>query len=137
MGNINAKRDWSDFEDFIDGVWKMLNQTAPKDYVLSSNETHTIREFIEKALKHAGIDGAWHGDAQQETFIISPEFAKKNNIHSRTLIKINPKFYRPAEVELLLGDSTLARNELGWAPKISFNHLVERMVKHDIDHFKS
>jgi GDPmannose 4,6-dehydratase len=136
LGNLDAKRDWSDSEDFVDGVWKMLNQTKPKDYVLSSNETHTIREFIEKAFEYANIKGIWHGNGQEEQMSVSTEYAIKNEIQSSVLIKINPKFYRPAEVELLLGDSTPARKELGWNPKISFDNLVERMVKYDIDNFK-
>jgi len=92
LGNLDAKRDWSDSEDFVEGVWKIMNQEKPKDYVLSSNETHTIREFINKSFHHAGIQGVWH--------------------------------------------STPAREELGWKPKISFDNLVERMVKYDIDNFK-
>jgi len=136
LGNLDAKRDWSDSEDFVDGVWKMLNQDKPKDYVLSSNETHTIREFINKSFICAGIEGVWHGHGQDEQMSVSTEYAIKNEIQSSVLIKINPKFYRPAEVELLLGDSTPAREELGWKPKISFDNLVERMVKYDIDNFK-
>ena len=136
LGNIDAQRDWSDSDDFVDGVWKMMNQEKPKDYVLSSNETHTIREFISKSFVCAGIEGVWHGHGQEEQMSVSTEYAIKNEIQSSILVKINPKFYRPAEVELLLGDSTPARKELGWNPKISFDNLVERMVKYDIDNFK-
>jgi GDPmannose 4,6-dehydratase len=136
LGNLDAKRDWSDSEDFVDGVWKMLNLNKPKDYVLCSNETHTIREFINKAFETAGFYGAWHGNGTNEEFSIANYLAEEHDIHSSILIKINPKFYRPAEVELLLGDSTPAREELGWKPKISFDNLVERMVKYDIDNFK-
>jgi len=113
-----------------------MNQKSPKDYVLSSNETHTIREFINKSFHCAGIQGVWHGHGQDEQMSISTEYAIKNEAQSSVLIKINPKFYRPAEVELLFGDSTPAREELGWKPKISFDNLVERMVKYDIDNFK-
>ena len=136
LGNIDAQRDWSDSEDFVDGVWKIMNQEKPKDYVLSSNETHTIREFINKAFEKAGFYGVWHGNGTNEEFSISNYLAEEHDIHSSVLVKINPKFYRPAEVELLLGDSTPAREELGWKPKISFDNLVERMVKYDIDNFK-
>lgn len=134
LGNLDSKRDWSDSEDFIDGVWKMLNQDFPKDYVLSSNETHSIREFVEKAFQAAGIKGVWHGERVKEQFSISTDTYKKINGHSSILIKINEKFYRPAEVDLLLGDSTPARKELGWQPKISFDKLVEKMVNYDIEH---
>jgi GDPmannose 4,6-dehydratase len=132
LGNIDSKRDWSDSEDFVDGVWKMLNQEKPKDYILSSNETHSIREFIELAFKSAKIDGVWHGQGLSEECSITTKYALKNDPASSVLIKINPKFYRPAEVDLLLGDSNPAREELGWQPKISFNQLVKKMVDHDL-----
>lgn len=128
LGNLDAKRDWSDSEDFVDGVWKMLNLDKPKDYVLSSNETHSIREFVEKAFKAADIYGSWHGSGCSEEYSITDLIDSKSSV----LVKINPKFYRPAEVDLLLGDSTPAREELGWQPKISFDKLVEKMVKFDI-----
>lgn len=124
LGNIDAKRDWSDAEDFVEGIWLMLNQEQAKDYVLSSNECHTIREFIELAFQAAGINGYWSGSGIDETFNESGT----DNI----LMKINLKFYRPAEVDLLLGDSTKAREELGWKPKTSFKDLVDKMVFHDI-----
>lgn len=136
LGNLDAKRDWSDSEDFVDGVWKMLNQQKPKDYVLSSNETHTIREFINKAFAVANLNGIWHGNGTNEELSLPNYLMEENNICSSILVKINPKFYRPAEVELLLGDSTPAREELAWKPKISFDNLVERMVKYDIDNYK-
>ena len=136
LGNLDAKRDWSDSEDFVDGVWKMLNQEKPKDYVLSSNETHTIREFINKAFSIINIDGVWHGQGTNEELSLPNYMMEEHDIYSSVLVKINPKFYRPAEVELLLGDSNPAREELGWKPKISFDNLVERMVKYDIDNFK-
>jgi GDPmannose 4,6-dehydratase len=144
LGNVEAKRDWSDAEDFVEGVWMMLNQDScnpnyngtPNEYVFSSNETHTIREFVEKAFKCAGIEGSWiyahpDGTAEDEIFC-----RKKSDGKYEVLVKINRKFYRPAEVELLLGDSTKARNELGWKPKISFDNLVKKMVEFDIENYK-
>ena len=146
LGNVYAKRDWSDAEDFVDGIWRMVNQDAYrreghhtehtvknlKEYVLSSNETHTIKEFVELAFKYAGIDGCWHGHGTSEEFSITPAAADKYNAASSVLIRINPKFYRPAEVDLLLGNSNLARQELQWSPKTSFNQLVEKMIKNDL-----
>ena len=123
LGNLDAKRDWSDSRDFVEGVWLMLNQDSPKDYILSSGEAHSIREFIEKAFAVAGIKGSWHGEGLQEVFVDGDQ----------VLVKINPEFYRPAEVDLLLGDSTPIRKELGWEPKISFDKLVESMVQYDLD----
>ena len=137
LGNLDAKRDWSDSEDFVDGVWKMLNQEKPNEYILSSNETHSIREFVEKAFEAAGIEGVWHGERTSEQFSISTESYQKINGHSSVLVKINEKFYRPAEVDLLLGDSTPARQELGWTPQVSFEKLVSKMVKFDIDNFEN
>jgi len=132
LGNLEAKRDWSDAEDFIEGVWMMLNQDKynpnyngiPKEYVFSSNETHTIKEFVEKAFSIVGIKGRWIGEGEH-TIYISED--------NKTLVQINPKFYRPAEVELLLGSSNKARKELNWKPKVSFDALVEKMVKNDIE----
>ena len=103
-----------------------------KDYVLSSNETHSIREFVELAFKAAGIEGTWHGKGLSEEYSVTTEYAIRYDPNSSVLIKINPKFYRPAEVDLLLGDSNPAREELGWSPKSSFKDLVEKMVRHDI-----
>ena len=136
LGNIEAKRDWSDSEDFVEGVWMMLNQDkynpnydgVPKEYVFSSNETHTIKEFAERAFAHAGIKGEWIGEGEHTMYLSSDK---------KTLIQINPKFYRPAEVELLLGNSDKARKELNWKPKISFDNLVKKMVEWDIENFKS
>jgi GDPmannose 4,6-dehydratase len=142
LGNVKAKRDWSDAEDFVKGIWLMLNQEKCRvdmdsnmqieEYVLSSNETHTIAEFVWHAFKIAGIEGAWHGEAERAEFSISTKDAIKYEPVSSVLVKINPKFYRPAEVDLLLGDSTKARNELGWKPEISFEQLVEKMVLNDL-----
>jgi len=132
LGNVKAKRDWSDAEDFVDGIWKMMNQVTPNEYVLSSNETHTIAEFVWHAFKAADIEGAWHGEAEYAEFSISTKDAIKYDPVVSVLVKINPKFYRPAEVDLLLGDSSKARKELKWKPETSFEQLVDKMVKNDL-----
>lgn len=123
LGNLDAKRDWSDSRDFVEGVWMMMNQKAPKDYILASGETHTVREFVEKAFSAAGISGLWVGSGFNESFVFE----------GQTLAKINPQFFRPAEVDILLGDSTPIREELGWKPKISFDELVRSMVEFDLN----
>jgi GDPmannose 4,6-dehydratase len=135
LGNIDAKRDWSDAEDFVEGIWMMLNQDIynknydgyPSEYVFSSNEAHTIKEFAEKAFACAGIDGEWIGGKEHEVYLSKDK---------KILIQINSKFYRPAEVELLLGDSNKARQELNWKPKISFDKLIEKMITCDIENYK-
>ena len=132
LGNLDSKRDWSDSEDFVDGVWKMLNQETPKDYVLSSNETHSIREFVGLAFAEVGIEGVWHGSGVNEEFSVSTKYAISNDPLSSVLIKVNEKFYRPAEVDILFGDSNPARNELNWLPNTDFHSLVRKMVAHDI-----
>jgi GDPmannose 4,6-dehydratase len=128
LGNVDSKRDWSHAKDFVKGVWLMMNQEKPKEYILSSNETHSIREFVEKAFEYAGLKGVWHGNGVNEEYSATKETVKKFNLRSSILVKINLKFYRPAEVDLLLGDSTPARQELGWKPEISFDNLVKCMV---------
>lgn len=142
LGNIYAKRDWSDAEDFVDAIWRMLNQEKFRidfdsnmqiqEYVVSSNETHTIKEFIELAFKTAGINGGWHGNGNGEEYSISVADAMKYDPLNSVLVKINPKFYRPAEVDFLLGNSNLIRKELQWKPSTSFSQLVEKMVLHDL-----
>ena len=135
LGNLNATRDWSDAEDFVDGVWKMLNQESPKEYVLSSNETHSIKEFVELAFEAAGISGTWVGENLDTLYLLPNAEAEYCEFASIKLLQINPKFYRPAEVDILYGDSSLAREELEWTPKTSFKELVDKMVKHDIKQY--
>jgi GDPmannose 4,6-dehydratase len=125
LGNVDAKRDWSDAEDFVDGIWKMLNQEFPKEYVLSSNETHSIREFVEEAFNFAGFGCEkcrWEGRGVNEKYYHE----------DKVLVQINPEFYRPAEVDLLLGDSSSARRDLSWNPQTDFLELVRKMVAHDL-----
>lgn len=132
LGNIYAFRDWSDSDDFVVGVWLMLNQDSPKDYILSSNETHSIKEFVTKAFNYAGIAGSWveiEGQELRTKFVLNLE-------EYMVAVRINPKYYRPAEVAKLWGDSSLAREELGWSPKTSFDGLVKKMVDWDIEKFK-
>lgn len=126
LGNLEAKRDWSDAEDFVDGIWKMLNQEEPKEYVLASGETHTIRSFVEAAFSCAGFGVEkcrWTGEGINEKYLHGKD----------TLVEINPEFYRPAEVELLLGNPSRAEKELGWVRKTDFPGLVKKMVDKDMN----
>lgn len=138
LGNLDAKRDWSHAADFIRGIWLMLNQDEPKEYILSSNETHSVREFIEKAFKFANINEFyWVGEKENECLVLPDYLVTEGNVMSKVLVQINPKFYRPAEVDLLLGDSSEAREKLNWKPEISFDDLIERMIRSDIEKYKS
>lgn len=135
LGNLDAKRDWSDSRDFVEGVWLMLNQDHPRDYILSSGETHSIREFVEKSFLCAGLEGFWEGSKEEEKYYLLGCTREKIAKFEPCLVKINKEFYRPAEVDLLLGDSSPIRRELGWSPKISFDELVRSMVEFDIANF--
>lgn len=126
LGNVDAKRDWSHAEDFVVAVWLMLNQESPKDYLLASGETHTVREFVEIAFENAGIDGYWSGEGVDEVYK-----SKGETSLNVTLMKINPDFYRPAEVDLLLGDPSEAQKDLNWKKSVDFKSLVCRMCEND------
>lgn len=123
LGNLNAKRDWGHAQDYVYGMWLMLQHDTPDDYVLSTNEFHSVREFAEKAFSKKGISIEWVGDGMDEMGVDSET--------GRVLIRVSEKYFRPAEVDELLGDSTKARTALGWTPTISFHELVERMVESD------
>ena len=123
LGNLNAKRDLGHAKDYVNGMWLILQQEKPEDYVLSTNEYHSVREFVEKTFKIKGFDIIWKGEGVNEIGY------DKNT--GRELIFISEKYFRPAEVEELLGDSTKAREELGWKLKYSFDDLVNEMVEYD------
>ena len=123
LGNIDASRDWGHARDYVYGMWRMLQSDKPNDYVLATNEGHTVREFVEEAFKYAGFNILWKGEGLNEIGYDSNT--------GRELIKISEKYFRPTEVEQLLGDSSKAKNNLGWEPKINFEELVKDMVLSD------
>ena len=129
LGNLDAKRDWGHAKDYVEGMWRILQQDKPQDYVLSMNETHTVREFVELAFAELGYELEWQGTGVDEKGI------DKNT--GRVLVEVDPRYFRPAEVELLWGDSTKARTELGWEPKYSFMDLVKEMVQSDLEEMKN
>jgi GDPmannose 4,6-dehydratase len=122
LGNLDAKRDWGHAQDYVYGMWLMLQQETPDDFVLATGETHTVREFIEVAFRVSGHAITWSGEGVDEI---------GTDETGRVVIRINPKFYRPAEVDLLVGNPTKAREVLGWIPNVTFEELVSRMMAED------
>jgi GDPmannose 4,6-dehydratase len=119
LGNLNAKRDWGHAKDFVEAMWLMLQQDEPDDYVIATGEQYSVREFVEEAAPYFGMKIAWEGEGLSEVGI--------DKLTKKTIIQVNPKYFRPAEVETLLGDASKAKEKLGWEPKISFKQLVEDM----------
>ncbi|XOB40751.1 MAG: GDP-mannose 4,6-dehydratase [Candidatus Nealsonbacteria bacterium] len=128
LGNLNAKRDWGHSKDSVEAMWLMLQQPEPDDYVIATGQQHSVREFCEFAFEELGIDLEWQGESLNEKGI-----DKKTG---RIIVEIDPRYFRPAEVESLLGDSTKAREKLGWRPKTSFEELVKEMVHSDLEEAK-
>lgn len=125
LGNLDSKRDWGHSKDYVRAMWLMLQQEKPDDYVIATNETRTVREFVETAFSHIGITIEWKGQGVDEVGI--------NKNTGKVVIKINPQFFRPAEVDVLLGNPAKAENKLGWKREIPFTELVTRMVDHDME----
>ncbi|MER3496170.1 MAG: GDP-mannose 4,6-dehydratase [Armatimonadota bacterium] len=125
LGNIDAKRDWGFAGDYVEGMYMMLQQEEAGDYVLGSNQTQTVRDFINHAAPYFDMDLAWDGEADKEK--------ATDRKTGRVVVQINPTFYRPAEVDLLIGDAAKAKAKLGWKPKTTFSQLVEMMAKADYD----
>ena len=124
LGNLYSKRDWGYAKDYVYGMWLMMQQDNPDDYVLATNETHTIKEFVNLAAKEGGLDIEWIGSGVDEKAV--------TKIDRQVIIEIDEKYYRPAEVDTLLGDYTKAKEVLGWEPKVKFNELVKIMMNNDL-----
>lgn len=130
LGNLNAKRDWGYAKDYVECMWLMLQNSIPDDYVIATGETHMVREFVALAFSEVGIKIEWRGAGVDEKGI--------DTSSGRVLVEVSPKYFRPTEVDLLLGDPTKAKNELGWNPtKTSFKELVKLMVAHDMEYVKN
>lgn len=123
LGNMDAKRDWGHAQDYVEAMWLMLQQPKPEDFVVATGASHSIREFVHLACTTLGMSVRWIGEGVDETCI---EYGT-----GKVIVKVNPEFYRPAEVDVLIGDARKAQDQLGWAPKISFPDLVKRMVRND------
>jgi GDPmannose 4,6-dehydratase len=124
LGNLDAKRDWGYAKEYVDGMWRMLQADQPDTYVLATNRTETVRDFVTMAFKAAGVQIDWRGKNEEETGVDSAT--------GNTLVRINPKFYRPAEVELLIGDPAKAKEKLGWEPATTLEQLCQMMVEADL-----
>ena len=124
LGNLDSKRDWGYAKEYVEGMWLMLQQEAPDDYVLATGETHSVREFVEYAFNAAGYDITWEGEGVDTRGI--------DKTTGRVMVEVSPEFYRPAEVDILIGDSRKAREKLGWMPNTKFEELVRIMVEADI-----
>lgn len=125
LGNLDAKRDWGHAKDYVKAMWLMLQQDKADDYVIATNESRTVREFVETAFKHVDIDIVWEGKDEKEI--------GKDSKTGDVVVRVNPKFYRPAEVDILIGKPTKAETKLGWNREIPFAKLVERMVENDLE----
>jgi GDPmannose 4,6-dehydratase len=124
MGNLDAQRDWGYAKDYVDMMWMMLQQNQPDDYVVATGEMHSVREFIDRSFAHVGRTIEWQGEAKEETGI--------DTTTGNTVVRIDPKYYRPCEVEQLLGDPAKAKRQLGWEPAVKFEELVQIMTDGDL-----
>lgn len=129
LGNLNARRDWGHAKDYVEGMWRMLQQEVPDDFVLATGKTTTVREFCERAFHHAGIDLIWEGEDVNEV--------GKNKETGEVLVEVDPTYFRPTEVELLIGDPTKAKEKLGWEPTYDVDQLVKEMVEEDYKEISS
>jgi len=128
LGNLDAKRDWGFAKEYVEGMYRMLQADAPDTYVLATNRTETVRDFVTMAFKAVGIEVNWRGSGEKEEGV---------GTNGKVLVRVNPKFHRPAEVELLIGDPTKAKEKLGWEPKTTLEQLCKMMVEADLRRNKS
>jgi len=129
MGNLDAKRDWGHAKDYVECMWLMMQQDEPEDFVIATGETHSVREFVELSCKELEIDLRWEGKGVNEVGI--------DNKTGNVILSINPKYFRPTEVDLLLGDPSNAKQKLGWEPRYRFKDIVKTMIKSDLEMIKN
>jgi GDPmannose 4,6-dehydratase len=138
LGNLNAERDWGHAQDFVRAMWLILQQERPDDYVIATGEKHSVRDFVEVAFREIGVEIEWRGGGVEEVGVVrrihrdvgGPGLGIKED---DVVVKVDPRYFRPTEVDLLLGDSSKARTSLGWKPAIAFDEMVSQMVKEDLE----
>ena len=128
LGNLDAKRDWGHAEDYVEAMWRILQHDRPDDFVVATGETHSVREFASLAFREAGLELEWQGAGLDEKGVEA--------VTGRVLVEVDPRYFRPTEVEFLLGDPSKAERELGWKRRVSFEDLVRRMVRYDMELFR-
>ncbi len=134
LGNLNAKRDWGYAPEYVEGMWRMLQQPEPDDYVLATGETHTVREFADLTFKELDMELEWEGEGVNEVGCLKRPLKRPNGPDlpaGTVVVAVNPNYFRPTEVDLLIGDATKAREKLGWEPKVKFEELVKIMARAD------
>ncbi|XP_057333726.1 GDP-mannose 4,6 dehydratase [Microplitis mediator] len=124
LGNLNAKRDWGHAKDYVKAMWMMLQQEIPEDYVIATGESHSVREFVETAFQYVNVNIIWEGEGVDEV--------GRDKDSGKVLVRVNPRYFRPTEVVMLLGDATKAKTKLGWEPSVSFKELVQDMMDADL-----
>ena len=125
LGNLDARRDWGHARDYVEAQWLMLQQDAPEDFVIATGKQYSVREFVEAACREIGFDLTWQGKGKAEQGI--------DNVSGKSIVRVDTRYFRPAEVDSLLGDASKARQKLGWSPKITFTDLVTEMVQRDLE----
>jgi GDPmannose 4,6-dehydratase len=125
LGNLNAERDWGHAKDYVEGMWRIVQAEKPDDFVLATNRTTSVRAFVEACFKHVGIEIEWQGKDAEEVGI--------NKANGKTVVRVDPRYYRPTEVDLLIGDASKAKEKLGWEPTYNLEMLVDDMMKHDVE----
>ncbi len=133
LGNLDSKRDWGHAQDFVEAQWLILQQDEPEDYVIATGEQYSVRDFIENAVNYLGIKLAWEGTGLDEVGRVAESDDSEGPQVGDVIVRIDPRYFRPTEVESLLGDASKAKKQLGWEPKISFAELVEEMIKEDLE----
>lgn len=128
LGNLDAKRDWGHAEDYVEAMWRILQHDVPEDFVVATGETHSVREFADLAFREAGLELEWHGTGLEEKGVEART--------GRVLVEVDPRYFRPTEVDLLLGDPSKAERLLGWKRRVTFEDLVRRMVRYDLELFR-